>query len=288
MQKTIIKSSVILSMIIFFHHAIANDLVILKHEFGRRGWVDGHYENAEIYPLSKSKVTSSISNYENKEAKSLRKVSLDLSVKQKNNDVLATIKFKNRSDESYFFIKNNLPYDYLTLPSNAKTPISPLFCGLIFNVTTNDVKLFFFGSTCGYPGDLEHDEWLEIPARKGFSFTTRMNDYLYFLPGERAYNIDSSEFFIVTEKWFIEKSINKSLFNILTTYSWGCQLRKNIHSIFHGNERCEPDYISDELESFMHRFNFNGKNANYSFKIRTNQVSVVINGDHLHSLYDKS
>jgi len=288
MQKQIIKSSVILSIIIFFHHAMANDLVILKHEFGRRGWINGHYENAEIYPLSKPSVTSSISILENKEAKSINKVSLDLSVKVKNNDVLATIKFQNRSDESYFIIKNHLPNDYLILPSDTETPISSIFCGLVFNVTTNDVKLFFFGNTCGYPGDLDHDEWLEIPARKGFSFTIRMNDYIYFLPGEKAYNIESSNFFIVTEKWFIQKSINEKLFNIFTPYSHECQQRNGIHYIYHENEICESDYISDELESFMQRFNFNGENESYSFKIRTDEVSVVINGDHLHSLYDKS
>lgn len=275
-------------MIILLHNAIANDLVILKHEFGRRGWVDGNYENAETYPLSNSNVKPSISTYENKEEKSKRKVTLELLVKEKDNDVLANIKFQNRSNESYFFIKNHLPYDYLILPSHAITPISPIFCGLSFNATTDDVKLFFFGSTCGYPGSLDLDEWLEIPAGKGFSFTTRMNDYLYFMPGEKSYSVESSDFFIVTEKWFIEKDINKFLFYILTPYSRECQPRKNINFISHGNEVCEPGYIPNKLKSFMQRFNFNGENENYSFKIRTNEASVILNGDHIHSLYDKS
>ncbi|WBM70190.1 hypothetical protein OH773_18900 [Buttiauxella sp. WJP83] len=266
---------------------MANNLITIKHEFGKRGWVENHYEKAEIYPISDSQDEDSFSGYDNAKIKFKRKTSFNISIEEKNNNALATIKFHNNSNESYFFIKNHLPYNYLMLPSHSKIPVSPLFCGRTFGVTTADIRLFFFGNTCGYPGDLGRDEWQEIPSGKGFAFTTTLNDYIYFMPGKKSYNFESSNFYIVTEKWFTEKSINEELFSIFTSPTDICQTRENPRYIYNEDKICEPDYTPRALESFMQRFDFNGKNKDYSFEIRTNEVSAEIDGTHLNSLYDK-
>ncbi|WP_163351179.1 hypothetical protein [Klebsiella aerogenes] len=177
--------------------AKSNDLTVMKYEYGMREW-DGHkYDKGIVYSLPTYHTRYIISDIENINIKNNLNVTLDLSIKEEQRVILATVRFKNDGASSLFIPKRS----FSSLSRN-------------FLITTDNIMLKYLGGRFDYGGDFERDDWIEVPPKKMASFTQILNENYEFLPGKRLYNIGSLEYTVVNEGWFIDKSIYNKLISI--------------------------------------------------------------------------
>lgn len=253
----------------------ANDLIVMKHEYGRRGWDEKKYEKASAYPLPEQYPRYSVSDAENIKTKRLINVVLDLSITKKRDSILAGVRLKNNSNK-HIFIRE---IEFSALSMN-------------FLITTDNILLKYLGGRFDYGGNFDRHDWIELYPGKMISLTQKLNDNYEFLPGKRLYNIGSLEYSVVNEQWFIERSIFKNLISVISPETNSCNVRENTPLVLKERWLCLPDYGEREvsLEKLLKDlefYTFDTIDVNNSFRIRTNQVLVEIDAGKISSLYEK-
>ncbi|HBA6820089.1 TPA: hypothetical protein J1W43_003791 [Escherichia coli] len=266
-----------LMVLLFFIslNTTANDLIVMKHEYGRRGWDGEKYEKASIYPLPEQYPRYSVSDAENIKTKRLINVVLDLSITKERDSILAVVRLKNNSNK-HIFIRE---IEFSALSMN-------------FLITTDNILLKYLGGRFDYGGNFDRNDWVELYPGKMISLTQKLNDNYEFLPGKRLYNIGSLEYSVVNEQWFIERSIFKNLISVISPETNSCNVRENTPLVLKERWLCLPDYGEREvsLEKLLKDlefYTFDTIDVNNSFRIRTNQVLVEIDAGKISSLYEK-
>lgn len=292
------RSVIFVFLLLHCFYALADDYIFVpKYGYGNIDWGRKRtkFNEPEIYPLRESnafhRVLSknpeattrdiypfySISESENKVAQAAYKIDEVLSVQQNNDDVIAILTFHNKSNQDYFIHKEYLPSRY---------PGFSEICGGAFKIITKNIKLDYLGRYCEFESNYNKDTWLIIKKGENISFKIVLNNAYEFLPGKYTYNIGTLEYSLVTESWFIEKNIYRTMFSIfekripcpintgrplVTEFRWLCPQYSN------GNENGLKYFL--ELKGIDE-----SKNKNY-FEIRSNQVSVTINSNSKMSYY---
>lgn len=210
------------------------------------------------------------------------KIYLNLSVYQKGPLVMATTTLSNKSRRSYFVHR-------LTLPQTiGGDPYWPLCSGIFIPIMNNIQLDFFKKATCRFGDWTSISVWREVLPGETLSFDVALNDYYVFIPGAHQYNIGTVEFTIVDSEWFAEKKMYKSLFFIMNGVTESVCLHMN--NVKYGLDKWEVQracgYYGGHglFQDFLERFDYFGGDENI-FKIRSNQVITVINGDSAASPY---
>lgn len=251
----------------------ANDLIIMKYGYGKRGWNGSKYEKASIYPLSDKYFHYSVSDIKNKHIKKNLNITLELSLQNKKDSILSTVRLKNIGNKSVF------------IPETSFSALS-----MNFLITTDNIALEYLGGIFDYRGDFEQVDWIEVMPGKMMSLTQVLNDNYEFLPGKRFYSIGSVEYTIVNEKWFTARSIYNSFISITTPKFNDCQIKTNAIYILKKRQICILDVkrTGVSFDDFLEKFGFHRVGDDNLFRVRTNQIFFEIDGDRLRSFYQKS
>lgn len=194
--------------------ANANDIYVIKYAYGKRGWNGVEYEPANVRPLYSYRQYYSVSDIKSIKTKKLINVDFRLLINKKDNAISSLIIFKNNGDESVFIPELSF--------SEWK---------MNFIITTDNMILEYLGGKFNYGGDFEKDDWIEVPTKISIVLTQGLNKNYNFLPGRRIYRINSVEYTIVNNKWFIYNSIYKSFISIVMPKKTTC-ITKKIRCIF--------------------------------------------------------
>ncbi|MCU6177094.1 hypothetical protein [Citrobacter cronae] len=269
-SKYLFIKILILCIIVSFQTE-ANNLIIMKYEYGKRGWDGTKYEQASIHPLSNKYFRYSTSDFENISTKRKLNITFDLFIKKEKKSILSTIIFKNNGDKSIFI---------------PEISFSALSMNLL--ITTDNVMLEYLGGQFDYRGDFERTDWIEVLPEEMISLTQVLNDSYEFLPGKLFYSISSLEYTVVNEKWFTDRTIYNSFISIVVPEINDCHIKKNATYVFKKREMCIFDVKKKvmSLRDLLEKFGFHNVNDLNSFKIRTNQVSVEIDGNKVRSFYE--
>lgn len=246
-------------------------LTLMKYEYGMRGWDGVRYEKGYIYPLPYKYQYPSLTDEENNENLKKLNLKVNLSIDKKEKSVFGTIIIKNYGKKSVFIPD-------VSFSENSKN----------FSIITSNIVIKYLGGLIEYRGNYERDDWLEISPGETVSLTQKLNDKYEFLPGEHFYNISSKEYVVVTEKWFLEKSINDKFSSIITPQNGVCFIRDKPHLVLEMQWLCTSDVTKNSLSvwDFLEIFGLQYSYGNTSYKIRSNEKIIEIDGDHLTSLYD--
>jgi len=205
---------------------------------------------------------------ENKKLQSEIGFSSVLSVKVEGKYVVAVVNFLNRSDESLYIYKKDIPSTRGKL------------CGEHFLITTDNIKLDYLGGWCDYGEKLLDQDWIEIPAKHYYFYKIFLGDYYAFLPGEHYYNIGGLEQVAAGNTWFIEKNINRYMFFILNG-----NYANSSNDIISLPLSIKNISQSMRVDDFLFQLGYYGKKTGVF--IRTNEVIVKINGAKVKSYYAK-
>lgn len=199
------------------------------------------------------------------------------------NKVLASTTFKNKSYYDRYIFITNIPYN-----RDMKYPYYFYsLCEDMFTIfTDNNIKLDFLGVGC-LPENMEIDSWIKIAPKKEITFTVILNGSYLFLPGEHIYRIKTADYLVVDEKWFVTGKINKKLFSIVDFFYPKCKLKRYSYFFQKEADLCAVDpWAEDSIEYFMTFYFPEGdKNPSYH-KIKSNEVSIKIDGNKIKSFYD--
>ena len=264
-EPTFIKKCIILSLFLCFQ-SNANDLMPVQYGYGIRGWNGELYEKAEVHPILKSHPGFTLSDSENKDNKLKNKFELNIEVNKVKRDILATVEFKNDSQNSFFIQAISLPLNYSTIQIKKQKIVFSELCGESFLITTQNIVLDYLGSYCDYEGDYDRDDWVELSPGERINFSVKLNANSEFLPGSEYYNFETTEYQIVKEVWFADFKNKKLLFAILTS------------------KEEQGGYI--DIEAFMQRFKFDGIDKDNTFLARSNRVGYWVTGSRIKSLYE--
>lgn len=269
-------SRILVSFIIFFFTCflypgtMAADFVFKqKYRFGyERRHTDG---KPVIYPGVVLREDNGL------EDNSMKNIVVSLSVLQRNDNVIATLIFSNKSNKTYF-----LPTQYYPMRfQKSNGEMYDGLCGESFIITSNDVSLDYLSGSCPFDLDVDMSGWMRIMPGKKVSVSFTLNDMYAFLPGLRNYTLSSQWFKLVTPNWFALKSLNNVFYLTLNkekkcdSYNikyflgempWDntCQLHKNV---------------------FFPMWQLIETSDNYSIYVRANNIMVKINGDVVSSPY---
>lgn len=213
-------------------------------------------------------------------------LSIVLSVKQQENEVLASISFQNKSKEDYFIHISRLPFN-----PGKKNDRFYLLCENIFNIVSGNIQLDFLGSRCDLDYDLfindEMSEWVEIKKNKDVSFDIVLNGSYLFLPGTKEYDIRTFDYIIAKNKWFVLKHINEKTFSIMDFSYSECRPEYIFYYVQKLNEICDSNiWKTEAIQDFMSLYFPKGDENNNYFLIGSNKTSVNINGDKVKSFYN--
>ncbi|EFB5172135.1 hypothetical protein KYK43_000004 [Escherichia coli] len=219
-------------------------------------------------------------------------VDVRLTVKQIDSRVLAKISFTNLGGSENFIHRRLLP-----ISSHTSEPyfFSPL-CEDSFLISTSGFYLKFRPSAtniCDFFEDDANDElyfgmgdncdikseWVKLSSGETKVFTVNLNEAYSFLPGSHWYTFKSLTYRIVNNKWFFQRSINKSLFTIIDFHYPSCQ--GGAPYIQNINDMCEYGALMKK-EQNMSNFMFDffpagGENRNY-VDITSNKIRLKIDG----------
>lgn len=278
MNYSIYSSGLRVFLILLFvsFQTTANDLIVMKYEYGKRGWDGVKYEKGSIYPLPTYSPRYLIADIENINVKSRINVTLDISIKKKQDSILATVRLENHGDMSIF------------IPEITFSALS-----MNFLITTDNIALRYLGGKFDYRGDFCRNDWIELHPGKIISLTQVLNDNYEFLPGKRLYAIGSLEYTVVNEKWFIDGSIYNKLVSITTPKFNDCHIKNNVPHVLKKRWLCmsnvkEKNVTLENLLGNLGFHNFYSVDTDNSFNIRTNQIFVEIDGDKISSIYEKN
>lgn len=240
-----------------------NYLIPKKNAYGSLVFAEKKHEHPGVYDLFQSnkfitKDTTyfdltpdyAMSKNENIILQQENQVFLTLSVESVKKNIIAIVNVYNAHDGYLYIYKKNIPYNGKDL------------CDKRFLITSYDVILDYLGGWCNYGLDMSSSAWLKIPPKSNYTYQVNLNDYYVFLPGKHRYNVGTFEHLIVRSNWFRNENINTAMFNIL-------------------NQSHPKKKIDDLL------YNLDLYGARLGVFLRSNEVSLLIDGDELDSLYSK-
>lgn len=277
---------ILLMILVIPNWLSANELSIIKYGYGMRGWNGYEYEKAQLHPKQWYLPNYPIVRFKsfevaNTNEQALNGLYLSLSIKKNNNNILATLSFKNEKSHPYFIRTTSLPY----IPTENKEIASDIkLCRMLFFISTANISLDYLGSICDYRSSFEKDDWYKLSPHSEVHFQIKLNEYYYFMPNIKIYSIRTTDFTFVKQEWFIEQNINKKILSLIGDGN-------NPHQ-YHIPPHLPPiknNYISEsnQLIKFMDRFNFKGINSNNILMVKSNQVHIKIDGKKVKSLYYK-
>ncbi|EJM6993191.1 hypothetical protein L1469_004368 [Escherichia coli] len=228
------------------------------------------------------------------------KVHITLSVKQVEQNILATIRFTNFGKENYFIHRRLIP-----IQPRLDEPyfFSPL-CQNAFSITTNNIYLRFRPTAtniCGFVEDDDDDElyfdinndcdikseWINFSPGDTNVFTLNLNDAYSFLPGVHWYKIKTLEYRIASEKWFFQRSTNKMFFSIVDFHYPSCLFPSTGARKLSGVCEYVPSAQEGSMSYFLLNF-FPGGGKNYHYiDAASNEVRIKIDGGEVKS-YDET
>lgn len=291
---TTIKETML--MIFFSYSSCAfssEDVVLLKYRLGYPYSNEGRRDKAIVDPLPGTNLTVdgkinhiepyySISDEQSGQQQKRHQLYVHLTVQQKKQTVIATVKFDNQSDHPFYVHKSRLAMQHIGQDSLYEHA---------FLIASEGIFSFFIGHRWHFDDETNESKtgWEKIQANGTYSFTVTLNDTYSFLPGKRRYNIGSLEYSVVNEQWFVDSSTYESLFSILDWTYLNCHIPEGIYYMRKINNLCTSNYWNrnQRVRSFLYNLNFLGFDDNNYFEIRTNQVVISLDGDKLTSPYDK-
>ncbi|MCU6174639.1 hypothetical protein [Citrobacter cronae] len=263
--------TVLISSFLSIKKTNAENIITKEYGYGSLYWELDKHNKPSIYNILDSNgyipegtsirdilPSYSIGQNENIDTKNALNVSLLLSITNKKRDVIATVKFLNKSKNSLYIYKKNIP-------SGGK-----ILCDNRFLITSKNINIDYLGGWCNYGSVFYDQDWLKIPAKKRYSYSIILNKFYDFLPGNNVYNIGSFEQIVVSDKWLTTKRINNSMFRIL---NW----------IDNPPINKSKKYTNDNIANYFYNLGFNGQPP--AFYIRTNEVAIKIDGDKIKSFY---
>ncbi|WP_437434597.1 hypothetical protein [Yokenella regensburgei] len=269
-----------MAIFIIFNGAIcyaSEEMLLTRYGYGFLIWDGVKHDKPAIWPyfyLSGSNRINDrvyprfeISDFENKKSQERQKLYVKLDVNKNNKYLQAHVVFQNKSTTPYYVHKSRLA-------EQKKNNFHPL-CSDAFSITSEGILLNFLSMECRY--DIE-DEWKEVPAGGTFTFSSNLNEAYAFPSGYRRYNIGSVEYQVVTENWFQEQNINEAMFSILD-WEYHCKIEKNVSYIESGGAVCDLDKKS--FSTFIYLTGLKSERSGNKFYIRTNQVTIYLDGDTL-------
>ncbi|WP_330985860.1 MULTISPECIES: hypothetical protein [Enterobacterales] len=280
--------------IVFSVELFASELTLLKYNYGRRELLlDSTFKPGYIYPLEERRDGSefvgwylSTSNSENTRIKKEHFISIDLSIKKEQNNIVAITNIQNSGRDSFFITNTSFPHEDIN-PDGSKT--STLFWSSVL-ITTDNIMLKYLGGSPNFGGlSLDRDDWTEIKPNKMLSFVTVLNDNFEFLIDKRRYDIVTSDYWMVKENWFIQRSINDLIFSILNMDAAKvCPLTRDVFYIYKTERLCGT-YFDDYagIQSMLNYAGITGENHDNEISIRSEPVTIEIDGSKIKSLYDK-
>ncbi|RJT18785.1 hypothetical protein [Buttiauxella izardii] len=285
-HNNLLKISIVSLFFFISFQSIAGDLTVMKYGYGKRGLVGTEYERAEIHLLSEKSYRHSIFDSKKNYSDSQFNTSVGLSIAQKYHDILATVTIKNSGDEIFYIRDVEFPL-YLSSEELNKHGVSKsLSCGAQFFVTTGNIELDYLGSMCDYGGNFDKEDWAEFPPGKEFSYTVIINDDFEFFPGKKYYNIGTTEFSLVNDKWFLERDMYIYMFAIFDMKIYDCYLTDEPTYVYNYSRLCGGyQYKEDGMKDIFYMVAFDGVNKDNEITIMSNQVSVEIDGSKVKSLF---
>lgn len=282
----------IFSMVISFP-SMSSSLTVLKYNYGRRESLDNskympgtiYLIDDRIYPWVFIGAYLRTSNIENRSIKNKHDITLDLSVKQIDGDVLATINILNNGKESFFIENSFFPHTYTHEDGSTTSELS--WSSVLIN--TDNIMLHFFGNTCCGGISEDQRDWTEIKSDKALSFITVLNDNFEFLTDKRRYEIVSSNYWMVKDDWFTERSIWQSLFSIFNmTMAQVCPVASEVFYVYKEERICKSNfntYIG--IRELLDRVGIDGSNSDNELFIRSEPVTIEIDGSKIRSLFTR-
>ena len=224
-------------------------------------------------------------------------LNVTLLVKVNKHNVKAIIRFKNKSSETLYVHRRKLPIR----PARDDPYFSSPLCEDAFSITTKGVRLRFLPvatNICDFIEDNEddtlylyensydiHSDWMNIPPEKTKTLMLNLNDAYSFISGSHLYEINSLQYRVANEKWFLQRATNKLLFFIINFQYQTCSemVTQNLTIECNTFPLVEHKEFSDMILTF---FPEGGKNHHYS-DIKSNAIRININGDDVIS-YDQT
>ncbi|WP_330986296.1 MULTISPECIES: hypothetical protein [Enterobacterales] len=276
----------------FSLNSFANQLTVLKYGYGKREDYNGQYLPGKLILIDPSGVSLrfsggdlSTSDMENRNIQKRHKIFVRLSINKIKNNVLATVKIINNSNESYYMTPMSLPFS-MTAPDGSETSV---LCWDSFQLTTDNIMLYSFNANCHHGGNFERREWRKIKSHESKIFSTNLNHNYEFLADKRTYEIVTSNYFLVNDGWFIQRSINDLIFSILNMDAAKvCPLTRDVFYIYKTERLCGT-YFDDYagIQSMLNYAGITGENHDNEISIRSEPVTIEIDGSKIKSLYDK-
>lgn len=264
----------------------ANDFSLLKYTYGQRekdGWIflPGRLVSTKsggLWAIANSSVSESTGN--NKD------VSMTLAIEVIGGDILAHVKINNESEISYYVQGLSIPWD-VSSSDGTKTSV---LCWSSFQIISNNIKLSFLGSICDSGSNLDKSEWYEIEPHKSLAFTTSLNDNYEFLTDKRVYEIVTSRYTLVNDNWFIQRSINDLIFSIFNMDAAKiCPVTRKIYYGYRKEDICETYFNDvDGIMFLLYSVGITGENHDNEISIRSEPVTIEIEGSKIKSLYDRN
>ncbi|MGK9174944.1 hypothetical protein KXR87_17270 [Yokenella regensburgei] len=267
-----------LAIVIIFNGATcyaSEEMLLIRYHYGSLVWDGARHEKAAIVPYFISSDATRINDViyprftigdaESKALQEEYKLSVKLDVKKKDKYLQARVVIQNKSTIPYYVHKNML----------ATAISSDPLCGNTFSIATDGIELRYLQTMCHYDRD---EEWERIPAGGTFAYSVNLNEAYAFPSGYRRYNIGSLEYDVVTENWFQEQNINEAMFAILD-WEYHCKIEKNVSYIKYDKFVCDMEKKS--FSSFIYLSGLRSEISENEFYIRTNQVTIYLDGDTL-------
>lgn len=268
-------------------HLVAGDLTVMEYGYGKREWIDNKYNSAEIHPLFTRYPPYSIFDIHQLRNDDQFNASIKVTVTTENNNVLALVNIKNSGLSSFYIRKIAFPIILSSATYDKNRNIASQLCSMSIFVTTGSTVLDYLGGRCNYGGNFEKEDWVEFTPGMTFTHTVILNDNFEFFPDRRYYNVGTSDYDMVNEKWFLDRSIYDHFFSILEINQYECHLTNDIQYIFLKEDICDVYYgARTNIKKLFYRLHFTGINEHNEFTLRSRQVNLEIDGSKIKSLYD--
>ncbi|HKM97930.1 MAG TPA: hypothetical protein VJY99_14725 [Buttiauxella sp.] len=280
-----LSQAILFTFLIFPLLSIAGDLTIVKYGYGLKGRGEIKYEDIVVHPIYFTKNPYYPSSFQVDNNRKFN-TSIKLAIQRKGKESWATVTIKNLGAKSFYIRGLEFP----SIPPNQikNKNLTFMLCGRNFIITTGNILLDYLGGVCDYRGDFVKSEWTKFAPNVSLSYTVILNDNSKFFSDKTRYNIGTTEYGLVNDDWFIERSIFDYFFSILDMNPSNCHISDGKRYIFPEDRICNYYfYDKKDIKYIFDQFNFTGVNKENEFSIRSNLVSVEIDGSNAKSFYDK-